>query len=324
MTIRNLDYECYLEAVNSQRDYQEDWLKTGYAPRGFYLKDFCLIECDGVYHLFHIAGVPNVSCCLPGNEIWFGHATTADFQTWQTHEPCFYLNPDGWDNGHVFAPFVIEAQGRYWMFYTGVNLENTQRIGLATSDDLFHWRRVGQRPVIRPEEYGWAFCPTAKGATCRDPHVIKRGDEFWLYYTAVSNAGRACIARATSTNLLDWQDQGPAYLEKDLTHPESCNVQEWRNQYLLFFGGHIASWSYVISEDPAHWPEQTPRPIGPGMTAMEIIKRAGERWLVAYFRLGVGHRSDGFRLFLGVIDWSQPQPMIQQISNAAALVEFGF
>ncbi|MGH7491640.1 MAG: hypothetical protein ACREOO_04525 [bacterium] len=324
MPIRNLDYECYLEAVTSQRDYQQEWLKTGYAPRGFYLKDFCLINTDGVYHLFHIAGVPNVSCCLPGNETWFGHATTRDFQTWQTHAPCLYIDPNSWDSGHIFAPFVFEQDDKYWMFYTGVTIENTQRIGLATSTDLFTWERTSNRPVIRPEEFGWAFCPTAKGAACRDPHVIQYHDEYWLYYTAVTNTGKACIARAVSKDLLDWQDRGPAYIEKDLTHPESCNVQELDGKYLLFFGGHIEYWSYVISDDPAYWPEQQRQPIGKGLTAMEVIKRNDQRWLVGYFRMGRGHCSDGFRLFLGVIDWTRDHPIIQQIARAAELEEFGF
>lgn len=322
MNIRNLDYECYLDAVTRQRDHQEDWLRVGYAPSGFYLKDFCVIKKDEEYHLFHIAGVPNVSCCLPGNETWFGHATTKDFLTWQTHEPCFYIDPTSWDNGHVFAPFVIEKSGAYWMFYTGVALDNTQRIGVAVSQDLFHWSRVSDRPIIRPEEYDWAFCPTSKGAACRDPHVMKHGEDYWLYYTAVTKKGRACVARAISKNLVDWQDAGPAYLEKDLTHPESSNVQEWQGKYLLFFGGHIESWSCVISDNPAYWSAQERIPIGKGLTAMEVLARTGERWLVSYFRMGLGHRSDGFRMFLGYIDWASTQLSIQQISSEEQLFEF--
>ena len=104
MNPSNPDYQCYLDAVARQRAHQEDWLKVGYAPLGFYLKDFCLHEVGGTWHLYHIAGTPGVSCCLPGNEIWFGHATTKDFVTWETHEPCFFIDPQGWDHGHVFAP----------------------------------------------------------------------------------------------------------------------------------------------------------------------------------------------------------------------------
>lgn len=139
-----MDYKCYVDAVARQRAHQEDWLKAGYAPLGFYLKDFCLHEVDGTWHLYHIAGTPGVSCCLPGNEIFFGHATTRDFLTWETHEPCFFIDGRGWDHGHVFAPYVVSHGGKHWMFYTGVATDNTQRIGVATSTDLFHWQRASE------------------------------------------------------------------------------------------------------------------------------------------------------------------------------------
>ncbi len=316
MLIRNLDFECYQQATEEHRRYQQDWLRTGYAPRGYYLKDFCIFRKGKVFHLFHIAGTPDVSCCLPGNEIWFGHATTRDFREWESHNPCFYIDPHGWDNGHVFAPFVVEHDGAFWMFYTGVSIDNTQRIGLATSADLFEWRRATKEPIIRPEEYGWAFCPEKKGAACRDPHVIKIGNEFWMYYTAVTKQGRGCVARAVSTDLLNWQDCGPAYVAPTLAHCESSNVQELNGRYLLFFGGHYKHWNYVVSDDPAHWREQKMIPLRSGVTAMEVILRKTDLWLVGYFK---HHR---YRLFLGIVDWSQKRPRIVEISEEKALAEF--
>ena len=316
MPIPNLDYQCYLDAVTQQRDHQEDWLVNGYAPRGFYLKDFCHLRIADVWHLFHIAGTPDVSCCLPGNEIWFGHATTRDFLRWETHTPCFYIDPSGWDNGHVFAPYVIEHDSRYWMFYTGCAIDNTQRIGVAVSDDLFHWERATNEPVIRPELYGWAFCPSSGGSACRDPHVCRFGDENWMYYTAVSNNGRGSVGMAVSKDLLHWQDRGPVFQSRVLGHCESSNVQELDGQYLLFFGGHYEYWNYVVSDNPAHWPDQELRPLMRGITAMEVVTRAGKRWLVSYFRF------DSLRLYLGIIDWSVATPTIKQISTAEELREF--
>jgi len=235
LKIKNLDYLCYTEAVEKQRIHQEDWLKNGYAPKGFYLKDFCLIKKGDEFHLFHIAGTPGVSCCLSGNELWFGHATTKNFVNWETHEPCFYININSWDSGHVFAPYVIQALGKYWLFYTGVTNENNQRIGAAVSDDLFYWQRISNKPLIRPEEYPWAYCPTEEGAPCRDPHVCRWSNEYSLYYTAVTKEGKGCIARASSKNLLDWTDQGPVFISHKLIHPESSNVQQLKSKYLLFF-----------------------------------------------------------------------------------------
>jgi sucrose-6-phosphate hydrolase SacC (GH32 family) len=316
--IDNLDYNCYLDAIATHWQPQRDWIKIGYAPDGYYLKDFCLLKVEDYFHLFHIAGTPGVSCCLPGNEIWFGHARTTNFRHWETLGPCFYIDPDGWDSGHVFAPFVLAKDDHYWMFYTGCSIDNTQRIGAAISTDLQHWQRISDRPLIRPEEYGWAFCPTERGAACRDPHICRVGEEYLLYYTAVTNQGRACIALAVSSDLVHWQDRGPAYVYHDLTHCESSNVQQLGEKYLLFFGGHIDYWSYVVSDNPYHWPPQQPQPLGYRLTAMEVVRRCDPRWLVAFFTF------DSYRLYLGSIDWSQPAPGIERISQEDELDSFGF
>ena len=50
---------------------------------------------------------------------------------------------------------------------------------------------------------------------------------------------------------------------------------------------------------------------------MEVIARRGNRWLVAYFGLRY------YRLLLGVLDWSAPEPTITQITVAPGLKEFG-
>lgn len=317
MQIQNLDFECYERAVRDHQTYQAEWLKVGYAPRGFYLKDFCIFGAKDDFHLFHIAGTPGVSCCLPGNEIWFGHAVTKDFLHWKTMPPCFYIQPGAWDAGHVFAPYVLEKEDAFWMFYTGCAIDNTQRIGAAVSRDLQNWKRVSSKPLIRPEEFDWAFCPTEKGAACRDPHVCQWEDTFSLYYTAVTKAGKACVARASSVDLLNWKDEGPAFVSSTLAHCESSNVQEHEGKFLLFFGGHYEYWSYVLSDNPYVWPQQEPIPLRKGVTAMEVIRREKRRWLVAYFKF------DCYRLFLGIIDWSETNPTIHEIWDEDSLKEFG-
>jgi len=317
MQIRNLDFECYKNALKKHQNHQEDWLRAGYAPRGYYLKDFCIIHTNGVFHLFHIAGTPGVSCCLPGNEIWFGHAATKDFLYWRTMDPCFYIQPGAWDEGHVFAPTVLQKKDTFWMFYTGCAIDNTQRIGAAISADLQNWQRVTDKPVIRPEEFDWAFCPTEKGAACRDPHVCKWDGEYSMYFTAVTKQGRACVGRAASTDLVDWVDKGPAYIGSTLAHCESSNVQEYEGKFMLFFGGHHEFWVYVVSDNPYRWPNQEPIPLKQGITAMEVVRRENSRWLVAYFKF------ECYRMFLGIIDWSQSNPTIHEIQTADKLREFG-
>lgn len=319
-TIKNLDALAYQSAIDQHCNWQTGWVRLGYAPRNFYLKDFCLIEVDGLYHLFHIAGTPGASCVLPGNEIWFGHAVTRDFRTWQTLASCLYIDPDSpWDNGHIFAPYVIRQGGRFVMFYTGTTIDNTQRIGVAYSEDLMHWKRGDNNPILRPDQFEWVFCPVSGGAACRDPHVTQFGDEYYLYYTAVTKDGSGCVALACSRDLIRWEDRGPVFVLSQGGHCESSNVQKVEDKYLLFFGGHGKDWSYVISDRPDRWLPQPQRSLGQGITAMEVIRKQGDAWLVAFFRQNIQPFHDGCRLFLGIIDWSVKQPRIEQLSEPGQL-----
>jgi hypothetical protein len=50
---------------------------------------------------------------------------------------------------------------------------------------------------------------------------------------------------------------------------------------------------------------------------MEVIRRQGDRWLVAYFGLRY------YRLLIGVLDWSKPETTIVQITTPDELRAFG-
>jgi hypothetical protein len=182
---------------------------------------------------------------------------------------------------------------------------------------LFRWERASDRPVIRPEEYAWAFCPTSGGAACRDPHVWHDGARWQMYYTALLRDGRAAVARASSTDLLAWRDEGVAYAFSGRNQCESSNVQRLDDgRWLLFFGGNHA-WSYVAGDNPRRWPDVAPTALHADITGMEVIARKGPRWLVAYFGLRY------YRLLVGVLDWSAAQPTIVQVTKAEELREFG-
>jgi hypothetical protein len=138
-----------------------------------------------------------------------------------------------------------------------------------------------------------------------------------MYYTAVTADGRGCVARASSRDLLAWRDEGVAYVFSGWNQCESSNVQcADDGRWLLFFGGHHA-WSYVAGDDPFRWPDVAPTPLRADITGMEVVRRRGPRWLVAYFGLAY------YRLLLGVLDWREPTPTIHQIASPEALREFG-
>lgn len=75
-------------------------------------------------------------------------------------------------------PFIVEAEGHYHIFFERISTPLSSRICMVSSDDLMHWSKV--RTVLQPSlawERSIAF-------TNGNPCVIRRGDEWWMYYSA--------------------------------------------------------------------------------------------------------------------------------------------
>jgi hypothetical protein len=83
----------------------------------------------------------------------------------------------GWDRYQARLSSVARAGRRYLGFYDGAGNpgeDTEERLGLAESDDLVHWRRMS---VERP----WVVSPHAS-SSLRYAETLERGDELWLYY----------------------------------------------------------------------------------------------------------------------------------------------
>lgn len=193
------------------------------APSDARPKDFAFIKKDGVYHLFYIRH----NDFLPAwaTELDFGHAVSTDLYHWTQLPPVMGVDPFGWDNLHVWAPHIVEHEGLYWMFYTGVTearngLADVQSIGLAVSSDLMTWNRVASQPVWSLQGAPWAWWRPTNGAmACRDPFVMPdpaRPGEWLMYYTASPASDTAStligVARSNSNDLALWQDEKPLWI----------------------------------------------------------------------------------------------------------------
>ena len=96
---------------------EKTFLRDGYAPPGGYVKDFGVVLAEGRLHLFHIDGRPGEVCWVTGNEISFGHASTADGCRWLRHRMPLAVGDRPWESEHVWAPFVYRRDNLYYMFY---------------------------------------------------------------------------------------------------------------------------------------------------------------------------------------------------------------
>jgi len=300
-----------------------NFLADGYAPPGGEVADFTVAKKGDTYHLFHIERRVGGNCAWPGHEIYFGHSSTQDFETWERHRPVLLVEPGAWDGEHVYAPFVYPHDGWFYMFYTGLNSLNSQQIGLALSDDLMTWSRYEANPVLTPRDFDWAFWSESEACSCRDPHVVKIGDLFHLYYTAVTRDGNGCVAVATSKDLVHWTDGGPVNtiirdsdgLNEGSNHLETACVFDLGSEFVLFYN-HMRGVRINRSSSPYEFGDAAGPIVWANVSGLERIAADGESWLVAGFDNATG------RFVLGILDWTQPEIKVQRITTGSQIESF--
>ena len=205
-----------------------------FSREGEYVKDYYVFREADTFHLFYNVGNAGETqqWFEAGNEKAFGHATSKDLKTWEHHPRVLEAVPASWEGMVVSAPSIIKHGGIYYMFYTGFDdrVPGKQTIGLATSKDLFNWERHPGNPVYEAPE--WAERRPDGWIDCRDAHVVKYGDEFLLFTMVTTKDGKGAIALASSKNLTDWEDLGPAVTT--FKEPESPRVFEYDGKFYMF------------------------------------------------------------------------------------------
>jgi beta-fructofuranosidase len=102
--------------------------------------DVDVIYFDGLYHLFHLV--------LPNHD-FIAHAVSTDGINWhRVNNALFIGDPGSFDDLMLWTMAVSpdpHRPGGWRMFYTGLSRKDQgqiQRIGLALSEDLYHWRKT--------------------------------------------------------------------------------------------------------------------------------------------------------------------------------------
>jgi beta-fructofuranosidase len=102
--------------------------------------DVDVVYHDGLYHLFHLV--------LPNHD-FIAHAVSTDGFHWRRVSNALFIgDPGSWDDLMLWTMHVTpdpHRRGQWRMFYTGLSRREQgrmQRIGLALSDDLYHWRKA--------------------------------------------------------------------------------------------------------------------------------------------------------------------------------------
>jgi len=247
---------------------------------GWSIRDFALIKADSVYHAFYTRLPDYFQGAMAGDSI--GHASSLDLKHWTIHPPVLAVQSGTWESGALWAPFVMrKPDGGYIMYYTGVEVNCVQQIGIATSDDLFNWTRYANNPVFRPDTSwsAWDSGGTCLGAwsSCRDPHVYYEDGTYYMFVTAQTKSGCGAVGSAVSTDMFNWTDTGPIYVHSGAYawHSiESCFILKRDNKYRMFFSEEESppGVSYMASDSLfSGWDIGTRRIIDSGIAA-EVLE----------------------------------------------------
>jgi hypothetical protein len=201
--------------------------------------DHAIVQKDSLFHLFYTRGPVNSTA--PALQTSIGHATSPDLIRWTIHPPVLPTVPGTWESLAHWAPMLVELPaGVYNMFYTGVDSNFVQQIGLATSTDLFEWTPSPLNPIFHPDT-SWASWSPAEYSNCRDPFVWMAGDTAVLLVTTLTSSGRGAIGSAVSTDLVHWTDTGPAALTP-------AGVNQWHQIEASFVTPAEGRWQMYYGE----------------------------------------------------------------------------
>jgi predicted GH43/DUF377 family glycosyl hydrolase len=174
----------------------------------------------------------------PGAE---GAVWSQDGDTWhrasQTTPTLSIEGAAEWEKDCIYAPWLLEYDGRFWDFYNAAN-GNVEQTGIATSTDMLHWSRYAGNPVLRnggPGSYDEQFCSDGK--------VFRDGGHWIMFYFGVGHGG-AHIMAAFSRDLYHWtRDPEPLYkagghpkgLDSKYAHKISLVYNEANDTFYLFY-----------------------------------------------------------------------------------------
>lgn len=216
--------------------------------------DVDIVYHEGLYHLFHLV--------LPNHD-FIAHAVSTDAINWRrVNNALFIGDPGSWDDLMLWTMAVSpdpHRPGHWRMFYTGLSRReqgNVQRIGLAISDDLFHWRKtpvnwsdhrgrndppevlhareVSRRQPERsrhstideeshfpleapPEFYESSVNEGRHWVSFRDPYFYREGDRGWVIMAARTKEGP--VVRRGCVGVMEETAPGKFSARPPLHHP---------------------------------------------------------------------------------------------------------
>ena len=140
-----------------------------------------VIKVNDLYYVYYSKGsVP------AGYDATVWYATSPDGFDWTEKGMCLDQGAKGsgsWDEASVFTPNILVAEGKYWLFFTGISADPElfpdSKIGIAVSSSPDGpWEKLATNPVLKNSDNLEDFDSHLIDDAC----LIKREGKYWFYY----------------------------------------------------------------------------------------------------------------------------------------------
>jgi beta-fructofuranosidase len=278
--------------------------------------DSWIVDDGELYHLFFLQAPRSLGD--PGRRhtaARIGHATSADLVEWTYHGVALAPAESGWDDLALWTGSVVRGDDGLWrMYYTAISSAgrgvSDQRIGMAESDDLYSWRRVGTRPVIEADPRWYTTLgiedDPAASETWRDPSVFRdpNGDGWHMLITArLAGADRlddGVLGHAWSSDLRHWTLGPPVSMPAEFGQLEVPQARRVDGRPLLVFTCHpeeqpasriercgaYCTWSVPGESLTGPWDitKAVPFEAEPALFAAPLVQDRSGRWVLIGFK----------------------------------------
>ncbi len=140
-----------------------------------------IIKVDDLYYVWYSKGPKST-----GYDATVWYATSPDGQQWAEKGLAVGKGEAGsgsWDEASVFTPNILVAEGKYYLFFTGISahmkVKPDSKIGIAVADSPDGpWKKLATNPVLKGGDAPKDFDSHLIDDAC----LIVRDGKYWFYY----------------------------------------------------------------------------------------------------------------------------------------------
>ena len=158
------------------------------------------------------------------------------------------LKERSFERASVYNPAAIVKDKKVYLLYRAESRHDNyiSRIGLASSEDGFNFKRCFKNPIIKEDKNS-----SIEKRGCEDPRVVKVDQGYFLTYGAYPGGKEMYLCGAFSKDLIHWKKIGILIPGREKAGALVQNYK-YKGKYVMYFG-EGKTLKIAVSSDLIHW-----------------------------------------------------------------------